>query len=237
MAKKPTLTDISSGYASNATINSNNDAIETAFENTLSLDGSTPNAMNADLDLNSNNINNVNTVNASAYKLNGVSITATVFVPDWKGAWATTTDYVLNDIVLEDNVTYICLEAHTAGTFATDLAANKWEIFAGSGDYAPLSHTHVITDILNLQTTLNTIDADITQIEADLANAGGGLYKGENGQVGGVAGAGDIFRINEQTLNTNVTIDADENASATGPLTIASGTTLTITAGGNLSIV
>lgn len=65
--------------------------------------------------------------------------------------------------------------------------------------------------------------------------AGGGLFKGENGEVG--SSAGDIFRINEQTLNTNVTIDADENASATGPLAIASGVTLTVTTGGNLSIV
>ena len=46
-----------------------------------------------------------------------------------------------------------------------------------------------------------------------------------------------IFRINEQTLSTNTTIDADENASATGPLAVASGVTLTVTAGGNLSMV
>ena len=65
--------------------------------------------------------------------------------------------------------------------------------------------------------------------------SGGGLFKGENGEVG--SSAGDIFRINEQTLNTSVTIDADENASATGPLAIASGVTLTVTSGGNLSIV
>ena len=64
---------------------------------------------------------------------------------------------------------------------------------------------------------------------------GGGMFKGENGTVG--TQAGDIFRINEQTLNTNTTIDADENASATGPLAIASGVTLTVTSGGNLSIV
>lgn len=65
--------------------------------------------------------------------------------------------------------------------------------------------------------------------------AGGGMFKGENGTVG--SRAGDIFRINEQTLNTNVTIDAAENASCAGPLAIASGVTLTVSAGGNLSIV
>ena len=72
----------------------------------------------------------------------------------------------------------------------------------------------------------------------DLATAvGGGRYKGERGTLGPAAAAGDIFRINEQTLNANVTIDATENASATGPLAVASGVTLTVTSGGNLSIV
>ena len=72
----------------------------------------------------------------------------------------------------------------------------------------------------------------------DLATAvGGGRYKGERGTVGPAAAAGDIFRVSEQTLNTNVTIDATENASATGPLAVASGVTLTVTSGGNLSIV
>ena len=72
----------------------------------------------------------------------------------------------------------------------------------------------------------------------DLATAvGGGRYKGERGTLGPAAAAGDIFRVNEQTLNTNVTIDASENASATGPLAVASGVTITVTSGGNLSIV
>lgn len=72
----------------------------------------------------------------------------------------------------------------------------------------------------------------------DLATAvGGGRYKGERGTLGPAAAAGDIFRVSEQTLNANVTIDATENASATGPLAVASGVTLTVTSGGNLSIV
>jgi len=64
----------------------------------------------------------------------------------------------------------------------------------------------------------------------------GGTFKGENGEKN-AANAGDIFRVHEQELNTSVTIDADENGVAVGPLTIASGVTITITSGGNLSIV
>ena len=71
MTKAPTLTTIASGYASNTQLNNNFDAIQTAFENTLSLDGSTPNAMNADLDMDSNNILNVNEVGTSYLRING----------------------------------------------------------------------------------------------------------------------------------------------------------------------
>ena len=46
-----------------------------------------------------------------------------------------------------------------------------------------------------------------------------------------------IFRVNAQSLTADTTIDADENANATGPLAVASGVTLTVTSGGNLSIV
>lgn len=48
---------------------------------------------------------------------------------DYKGNWATTTAYVVDDIVVRGGSTYICLVAHTSGTFATDLAANKWESY------------------------------------------------------------------------------------------------------------
>jgi hypothetical protein len=48
---------------------------------------------------------------------------------------------------------------------------------------------------------------------------------------------GGMFRTNAQSLDTNVTIEATENANVTGPLTIASGVTLTINSGGNVAIL
>ena len=68
------------------------------------------------------------------------------------------------------------------------------------------------------------------------AGAGGGFFKGDNGSTGDAStGPGDIFRINEQELNTTTVITTIENASGAGPITIASGTTLTIN--GNLTII
>lgn len=65
MAKKATLTDVSSGYSSNQTLNDNFNALNNQFDNTLSRDGSTPNAMNADIDLNGNDVANVKDLTVS----------------------------------------------------------------------------------------------------------------------------------------------------------------------------
>jgi len=59
MAKTPTITSITSGYTSTTTLNDNFTALKNAFSNTLSLDGSTPNSLNADLDINGNDIINI----------------------------------------------------------------------------------------------------------------------------------------------------------------------------------
>lgn len=63
---KLTLTDITTGYASAAAQNANNALIEAALENTLSRDGTSPNTMSAQLDMNSQRITNLpNAVNNS----------------------------------------------------------------------------------------------------------------------------------------------------------------------------
>lgn len=48
--------------------------------------------------------------------------------PIYRGTWATNTFYINNDFVLLSNVYYVCRTTHTSGTFATDLAAGKWEV-------------------------------------------------------------------------------------------------------------
>ena len=46
-----------------------------------------------------------------------------------RGTWATATVYKRNNIVLQNGILYFALVEHTAGTFATDLAANKWAVY------------------------------------------------------------------------------------------------------------
>jgi hypothetical protein len=49
-----------------------------------------------------------------------------------RGAWLTTTAYAIKDIATQGGATYICAIAHSAGVFATDLAANRWLLLANS---------------------------------------------------------------------------------------------------------
>jgi len=133
MAKAPTLTTVSTGYNSSTKINDNMEAITEAFENTLSLDGSTPNAMGADLDLNDNDILNATNVYTDNMYVAGTKVTSSSAVPTWMGAWVTATAYGLDQLVSESGNTYICIVAHTSGTFATDLAAVKWALVAQKG--------------------------------------------------------------------------------------------------------
>lgn len=44
--------------------------------------------------------------------------------------WTTATNYVVRDTVFHDSSFYRCLVSHTSGTFATDLAADKWALIA-----------------------------------------------------------------------------------------------------------
>src|SRR5262245_39553908 len=47
-----------------------------------------------------------------------------------RGAWLTATAYAIKDVVETGTplVSYICVTAHTSGTFATDRAAGKWMV-------------------------------------------------------------------------------------------------------------
>ena len=58
-------------------------------------------------------------------KSDEVSIEYGYYCPD-PDAWVTATAYVVGDYVLQSNTIYYCETAHTSGTFATDLAADKW---------------------------------------------------------------------------------------------------------------
>jgi hypothetical protein len=62
-----------------------------------------------------------------------------VATSNWQGAWATSTSYVLRDMVLQNSNVYICVSAHTSGVWATDLAAGYWQIVFDVADAISVS--------------------------------------------------------------------------------------------------
>ena len=91
----------------------------------------------------------------------------------------------------------------------------------------------------NAITTAQIQNGAVTAAKIDSAVAlGAGYYIGKDGTVAGNAsGRDNLFRVNLNATTGNVTIAANNNASVTGPLTVANGTTLTITSTGRLVIL
>jgi hypothetical protein len=55
-------------------------------------------------------------------------------IGDWKGPWAPTIAYAVDDAVSFNGSSYIAVTGHTSGSdFVVDLGAGKWEIVAQSG--------------------------------------------------------------------------------------------------------
>ena len=78
----------------------------------------------------------------------------------------------------------------------------------------------------------------IANLAFDMANTGGsGYYRGNNGDKGAVSYKGDLFRINANTLTSNIGFDNGENAMTTGPITIDANRYLTINTGARVVII
>jgi len=111
---------------------------------------------------------------------------------NWRGAWSTTTAYTINDAVSYNGSSYICVVAHTSGTFAADLSAIYWQIMAQG-------------------TSANTTNGDITYYGS---GANQRLPVGAQGQVLTVNSSGlptwsfpsvtgDVFYVTPEGLDTN----------------------------------
>jgi len=168
---KLTLNDVVSGYTSTSAINANNDLTEVALENTLSRDGTTPNSMAADLDMNGYAV--INHL-ASSGDLNF----------SFKGDWGTGSDYIINNLLYvttsesatNGGATYISTTNHTSGaTFDGDLSAN-WKLFSkrgasgpGSGDLLSTNNLGDVGDASTSRTNLGVaIGSDVQAYDTQL---------------------------------------------------------------------
>ena len=70
----------------------------------------------------------------------------------------------------------------------------------------------------------------VARLKTYIGGGAGYFFGRSGGEIGGDSTNGlfDIFRVNTATLANNATIASGTNASATGPLTLASGVTVTV---------
>mgnify|MGYP001107095916 CR=1 FL=1 len=243
MAKRPSISTISSGYASTTTLNSNFEALQEAFDNTISRDGSTPNTMSADLDMNGNDI-----INASSLVVGGVDYLAQSLAYknaaeaakvaaelaydnfDDRYLGVKTSDpstdndgNALLDGALFFDTTLNVLKAYDQGntvwkrtTPTTAEQANIDAVTAISSDVTTVAGINTnVTTVANLENNVNTVAGNTSNINTVAGNtANVTTVAGIDANVTTVAGiASDVTTVSNN--NSNVTTVAANNANVT----------------------
>jgi len=158
MAKRPTVATVTSGYYGTTVLNSNFSAIEEQFDNTLSRDGSTPNSMAADLDMDSNDILNVADLTAVNVTVTG-TLTGTALTrssADLVSYSQGSTGHVARTVEsrLRDQMSVLDFGVLGAGDETTKvIAAVAAAAAAGTGLYWPAG-TYTVTSTIPLLHTV-----------------------------------------------------------------------------------
>lgn len=114
---------------------------------------------------------------------------------------------------------------------------NEIEVFVSNVRQEPSVAYHVSGTNLTMTGDVETTDDFYIVYQGKAvatAPIGASFFQGDRGSIGAQSGKGDIFRVHENTLNTDVAIATNENALCGGPLTIATGVTVTVN--GNMVI-
>ncbi|OFX03288.1 MAG: hypothetical protein A3E78_12190 [Alphaproteobacteria bacterium RIFCSPHIGHO2_12_FULL_63_12] len=141
------------------------------------------------------------------------SATLALIASDWtpRGAWATATVYAVGDLVSNAGTSYVCATAHTSGTFATDLAADKW-LALGAATFGQVTLTRDVAGTWRAR------------------NPDGGLISTSGSTTGGLQEAFDYARDNDYGLFVG-----KGAITATGTLTLDSLEHMTIRCDANIT--
>lgn len=135
----------------------------------------------------------------------------------WRGSWVTATAYAAGDLAREAGTTYICLIAHTSGTFSTDLSAARWAVFAqqgsagaGTGDMLAANNLNDVASLSSARSNLEALYSQTTALSSTDLNSlsGSGLRKIGSANTNGWAGiaAGDMLLHLDYDANAAVQI-------------------------------
>lgn len=172
---KITLPTINSGYLSTEALNAAFDAVSDALDNTLSRDGSTPNVMEADLDLNGHSLLNVS------------------FDPDDPNSIATFNevqayiDTVASGLIVQDVESITATASQTIFNFSTldfEVGANNLAVYVdGVRKFSPVHYTETDSDTITFLSGL-TLGQVVTGITNDyLATASNPPHEHTWGQI------------------------------------------------------
>jgi len=120
-----------------------------------------------------------------------------------------------------------------AGAWSRAADADTWDELVSAAIFVEEGTTNQDTSYICTVDDGGTLDTTSVVWTQFGVGGGGGLFRGNNGTVG--SAPGDIFRVNSATLTADEEIETGENASCTGPLSVDSGVTLTVT--GTLVII
>lgn len=140
---------------------------------------------------------------------------AASLIGDWnpRGDWATATDYLVRDLVLHGGDHYVCLVAHSSGTFSTDLIADKWMLFPGGVDTAadvPFVPAGSVA-ATDLQAAIAELDVDATAHSSNTSNPHGVTAA----QLGAMEKSQNLDDVaNKATARTNLVVPGLQTANA-----------------------
>lgn len=195
---KLTLDDIGGTPNFYVKVNENSRRIEAAIEEALLRTGAGPNFMSADLDMNGNNILNQRNV-----------ITLESF--NWRGDWATATEYRKGDTVYIGGSSYINLIEHTSTVFLDDFNSGYWDVVVMAAGALP---DQIGQDGKFLQTDgVNAEWVDVTTV-ADAVGTASTLVSNLDATLHSVAKSGNYSELNNKPTIPAAQVNSDWNAAS-----------------------
>jgi hypothetical protein len=251
---KLTLSTISSRYGSIDALNANFDAVEAALENTLSLDGTAPNGLEVDLDMNSHKV-----INLADPTNNGDAVSRGWLLEQEGNAVASATAAAASASAAENSAvaaaasaSVVAPQTGNSGKFlTTNGSATSWAVVdalpsqtGNSGEYLTTDGTTASWAAIVSGTSISNDTSTATNLYPLFASATSGvpttiytgntklLYKPSTGEFqSSIMNAGNGIYTNSQTVAASYTIASGTSGMSAGPITIASGQSVTVSSG------